>query len=79
VLLQLARQIDEAEAKVALLEREAQRQARITNNQGAIQLLQAWIEDDKQGDRQQQQQEWEALQQALDADRLSDRPLFPRP
>jgi hypothetical protein len=44
-------------------------------NQAAIDLLRSWREA---GDEQEQQETWEFLQQALDEDRLSDRPLFPQ-
>lgn len=37
-------------------------------------LLQSWEDE---GDTQEQQETWEFLQQALDQDRLSARPLFP--
>jgi predicted DNA-binding antitoxin AbrB/MazE fold protein len=43
-------------------------------NQAALDLLRSWRED---GDEQEQKETWEFLQQSLDADRLSDRPLFP--
>ena len=44
-------------------------------NQAAIDLLRSWREE---GDEQDQQETWEFLQTALDEDRLSDRPLFPK-
>lgn len=37
-------------------------------------LLQSWVTE---GDGQEQKETWEFLRQALDEDRLSDRPLFP--
>jgi predicted DNA-binding antitoxin AbrB/MazE fold protein len=43
-------------------------------NQAALDLLRSWRED---GDEEEQKATWEFLQTALDADRLSDRPLFP--
>jgi hypothetical protein len=43
-------------------------------NQAAIDLLRSWREDD---DEEEQRETWEFLKQALDEDRLSDRPLFP--
>ena len=43
-------------------------------NQAALDLLRSWRED---GDEDEQRETWEFLQQALDEDRLSDRPLFP--
>jgi hypothetical protein len=43
-------------------------------NQAAIDLLRSWREE---GDEAEQRETWEFLQQALDEDRLSDRPLFP--
>ena len=42
----------------------------LQKNQAAIALLQSWVEE---GDTQ----AWETLKTNLDADRLSDRPLFP--
>ena len=43
-------------------------------NQAAIRLLKSWRDTD---DEQEQQETWEFLRQALDENRLSDRPLFP--
>jgi hypothetical protein len=43
-------------------------------NQAAIELLRSWREE---GDEAEQRETWEFLQQALDEDRLSNRPLFP--
>lgn len=43
-------------------------------NQAALDLLRSWREE---GDEQEQKETWEFLRQALDDDRLSDRPLFP--
>jgi ferritin len=43
-------------------------------NQAAIDLLQSWVEE---GDSEADTQAWETLKINLDADRLSDRPLFP--
>ena len=43
-------------------------------NQAALDLLRSWRED---GDEDEQRETWEFLQQALDEDRLSERPLFP--
>jgi len=37
-------------------------------------LLRSW---DEEGDEQEQKETWEFLRQALDEDRLSNRPLFP--
>lgn len=42
-------------------------------NQAAIDLLRTWRETD---DAQEQQETWAFLKQALDEDRLGDRPLF---
>jgi hypothetical protein len=43
-------------------------------NQAAIDLLRSWREE---GDEEEQRETWEFLKQALDEDRLSNRPLFP--
>lgn len=43
-------------------------------NQTAIDLLRSWREE---GNEEEQRETWEFLKQALDEDRLSDRPLFP--
>jgi hypothetical protein len=43
-------------------------------NQAAIDLLRSWREE---GDETDQRETWEFLKEALDDDRLSDRPLFP--
>jgi hypothetical protein len=48
---------------------EAQRQ----KNQAALALLRAWQDEDAQ----EQAETWAVVQAALEADRLSDRPLFP--
>ena len=42
-------------------------------NQAALQLLQAWRTDDAQ----EQAETWMVIKKALEADRLSDRSLFP--
>jgi ferritin len=43
-------------------------------NQAAIDLLRSWVEE---GNVEADTQAWETLKTNLDADRLSDRPLFP--
>jgi hypothetical protein len=43
-------------------------------NQAAIDLLRSWREE---GDEEEQRETWKFLKQALDEDRLSNRPLFP--
>jgi len=43
-------------------------------NQAALDLLRSWREE---GNEEEQRETWEFLQQALDEDRLSNRPLFP--
>ncbi len=48
---------------------EEQRQ----RNQAAIELLRKWVDE---GDEEEQRETLEYLQQALDEDRLSNRPLF---
>lgn len=47
---------------------------RIERNQGAIDLINSWIED---GDEQEQTETWEYLRKVLDEDRFSNRLLFP--
>lgn len=47
---------------------------RIKRNQGAIDLLRSWREED---DEQEQKETAEYLEQAMNEDRMSDRPLFP--
>lgn len=44
-------------------------------NQAAIDLLDSWLDDAE--DASEHQQAWDFLKNALDEDRLSDRPLFP--
>ena len=46
----------------------------VTRNQALKNLLQSWEDE---GDDQEQTETWEFLRQALDEDRLSDRPLYP--
>jgi hypothetical protein len=41
-----------------------------------VRLLRSWRDGDE-GDEQEQQETWEALKQALDESRLSNRKLFP--
>ena len=43
-------------------------------NQAALDLLRSWREE---GNEAEQRETWDFLQQALDEDRLSSRPLFP--
>jgi hypothetical protein len=43
-------------------------------NQAAIDLLKSWVDE---GDTEADTQAWEVLKTNLDANRLSDRPLFP--
>lgn len=51
---------------------EADAQRRIEQNQAAIRLLEAW----QAGDADEQGATWAFLQQALDEDRPSSRPLY---
>jgi hypothetical protein len=44
-------------------------------NRAAIELLNSWLDDTE--DTSEHEQAWEFLKNALDEDRLSDRPLFP--
>ncbi|MEG5001060.1 hypothetical protein [Microcoleus sp. B4-D4] len=46
---------------------------RIQRNQGAIELLRSWREED---DEQEQKEIAECLEQVINEDRMSDRPLF---
>ncbi|MGB3268142.1 MAG: hypothetical protein WBA89_29835 [Microcoleus sp.] len=47
---------------------------RIQRNQGAIELLRSWREED---DEQEQKKIAECLEQVINEDRMSNRPLFP--
>lgn len=51
------------------------KEERIKRNQGAIDLINSWVEE---GDEQEQTETAEFLLKALDEDRLSNRPLFPK-
>ncbi|MGI8588701.1 MAG: hypothetical protein ACR2M0_13590 [Chloroflexia bacterium] len=64
--------------KLAAVTEEAARQAQIEKNQGLIQLINTWIEEDMKGDHEQQEREWQEFEKALDEDRFSlpDRILF---
>ncbi len=55
---------------------EARRQVQIKHNRGLKALLQSWAETDDE-DVAEQRETLAFLKTALDADRLSDRPLFP--
>ena len=46
----------------------------LQKNQGAISLLNSWVNE---GSTEEDTQAWETLKTNLDADRLSDRSLFP--
>ncbi|MEG4087887.1 hypothetical protein [Microcoleus sp. Pol12B4] len=48
---------------------------RIQRNQGAIELLRSWREED---DEQEQKETAEYLEQVINEDRMSNRPLFQR-
>ncbi|HLO52396.1 MAG TPA: hypothetical protein VK211_28610 [Kamptonema sp.] len=50
------------------------KEERIQRNQGAIALINSWVDE---GDEEEQTETWEYLCQAIDQDRLSNRPLFP--
>lgn len=50
---------------------------RLTHNQAAIALLDAWAASDNTDDEREQQQTWAHLQTALDDNRLLHRKLFP--
>lgn len=63
-LAQISEQIDIT--KLSLEER-------IQRNQGAIELLRSWREED---DEQEQKETAEYLEQVIDEDRMSNRPLF---
>jgi hypothetical protein len=75
-LLQVAQKLAAARAELAALEAEARRRTIIARNQHMIQLLDQWQAEDAAGDHEAQEADWEALKQALNEDRLSDRPLF---
>ena len=57
---------------IQLLEKELEEQGR---RRAASALLQSWID---QGDTAEQKEAFDYLAKALDQDRLSDRPLFPK-
>lgn len=61
---------DNSEEKAITEMSEAER---IQKNQAVIELLNSWEEE---GDEIEQTETWEFLRQALDEDRLSNRPLF---
>ena len=63
---------DASEQKVTLETLEANRLAQ--QHKALKELTRLWIEE---GDEQEQTETWEYLRQALDEDRLSNRPLFP--
>src|SRR5438477_10695310 len=46
-------------------------------NRALIELVEGWLAEDSERDPQEVQAEWEEFSAALDADRLSDRKLFP--
>lgn len=78
-LLQALRKLAKAHTEMVELEWEARRQRNIAHNQGLIQLINTWMEEDAQGDHEQQEREWQELKTALDEDRFSlpERNLFP--
>ena|SRR5436309_1769734 len=55
---------------------DARGQAQIKRNQGVIQLLDSWAEGTEE-DAAEQRETWKYLKQALDEDRMSDRPFYP--
>ncbi len=63
---------DASEQKATLETLEANRLAQ--QHKALKELTRLWIEE---GDEQEQTETWEYLRQALDEDRLSNRPLFP--
>lgn len=71
VTMKLA-QPDISEQKAATENLEANRLAQ--QHKSLKELTRLWIEE---GDEQEQTETWEYLRQALDEDRLSNRPLFP--
>jgi len=46
-------------------------------NQALVRLVKSWYAEDAARDPHEVETEWEEFKQALDADRLSDRKLFP--
>ncbi len=52
-------------------------QHQMEKNRALIALVESWYEEDSQRDAQEVQVEWDEFKKALDADRLSDRKLFP--
>jgi hypothetical protein len=53
---------------------KAMRQIEANQPQSLDRLLQSWEDE---GDSEEHRETWEFLHQALDADRISNRPLFP--
>jgi len=68
------REIAIGELESSEVDPEVARAEQIKKNQAAIELLRSWRE---YGDEQEQTETWEYLRQALNEDRLSNRPLFP--
>ncbi len=52
-------------------------QQQMEKNRALIALVESWYEEDSELDPQEVEAEWEEFKNALDADRLSDRRLFP--
>jgi len=73
---QLVPELAQTIRQLLAVTREARRQVQVEHNQGLKQLLQSWAETDDE-DVAEQRETLAFLKKALDADRLSDRPLFP--
>jgi hypothetical protein len=52
-------------------------QQQMKRNRTLIELVESWVAEDSRRDPQEVVAEWEEFKEALDADRLSDRKLFP--
>jgi hypothetical protein len=56
---------------------DAWHQRQMEKNRALIELVGSWLAEDSERDPQEVQAEWEEFRAALEADRLSDRKLFP--
>jgi hypothetical protein len=81
-LIDAARALADARAALRALEERARRKQQIEKNQGAIQLLRAWSEEDAALTPEEQEAalaEWEQLERELDEEYLAGNRLLPLP